>query len=338
MNGNIKWKSQFSLETYAPGIPGTGFKQLQNGDLVFGMNLHKQLLSGPDVSKLINESYYIFALDYNTGNQVWDKMYLYPSKISFNATSIGPVKHVTELPNGDLFFLFSFSDSVSYASSHYTKRSANMITTPGGELKKVLGYYNTQIGCYTSDAVDGGGNGEQIVLMHDGNKSLLISIDKDGQILWQKAYDPGGSYVPQSLLNTSYGYYIFSNKQGEDISNLIKTDTTADMGCLNSSISMITEDVSPLFKNKDVNIISYATNLEYFADLNQVSVPYLIDATTICEKACCADTVDVANSKSMTLCEGNTYTLPDNYIVKDSGIYNVVYKTQKAVLVLCLIM
>ncbi|MEI9909479.1 MAG: hypothetical protein WDO71_07315 [Bacteroidota bacterium] len=39
--------------------------------------------------------------------------------------------------------------------------------------------------------------------------------------------------------------------------------------------------------------------------------------------------MDVGNSKSITLCEGNTYTFPDNYQVKDSGIYNVVYKTQK---------
>lgn len=328
-NGNIKWRSQFSTEAYTPGIPGTGFKQSQNGNLIFGMNLHEQLLSGPDVGKLINESYYLFALDYNTGNRIWDKMYLYPSTSSYNSTSIGPIKHVAELPNGDLSFLFSFSDSVSYSSSPNTKRSANMITTSGGVLKKVLGYYNTQIGCYTSDAIDGGGNGEQIVLMHDGNKPLLINMDKDGQILWQKAYNPGSSYVPQSLLNTPYGYYIFSNKLGEDISNLIKTDTTADMVCLNSSINMITEDVSQMFKKKDVNIISYATNLEYFDDLSLVSIPYLLDATSLCKKACCADTVDVVNSKSITLCEGNTYSLPDNYIVKDSGTYNVVYKTAK---------
>lgn len=328
-NGNVRWKSQFSMEAYAAGIPGTGFKQLANGNLVFGMNLHEQLLSGPDIGKMVNEYYYLFALDYNTGNRIWDKFYLYPSTVSYSTTSIGPVKHIAELPNGDLSFLFSFSDSVLYSSSPGTERSANMITTSGGVLKKVLGYYNTQIGCYTVDAIDGGSNGEQTVLMHDGKKPLLINMDKDGQIRWQKAYDPGGSYIPQSLLNTPYGYYIFSNKQGEGISNLIKTDTTADIACLNSSISMVTEDVSQQFKNKDVNILSFATNLEYFDDINQVSAPYVLDETTLCKKACCADTVDVAHSKSMTLCEGDTYTLPDNYIVKDSGVYNVVYKTHK---------
>lgn len=326
-NGNIKWRSQFSMEAYTFGFPGTGFKQLQNGNLVFGMNLHEQVLSGPDAGKVIDESYYLFALDYNTGDRIWDKMYVYPSQPDA-LTSIGPIKHIAELPNGDLSFLFSFSDSVRYISSPSTKRSANMITAADGTLKKVLGYYNTQIGCYTSDAIDGGANGEQIVLMHDGNKPLIVKIDKDGQILWQKAYNPGSSYVPQSLLNTPYGYYIFSNKF-DGISNLIKTDTIADMVCLNSPINTVTEDVSKFFKKKDVNIMSYATNLEYFDDLNLSSIPYLLGTTTLCIKACCIDTFDIAHSKNITLCEGNTYTLPDNYIVKDSGTYNVVYTTAK---------
>jgi gliding motility-associated-like protein len=327
-NGNIRWRSQFSMEAYTSGLPGTGFKQLQNGNLIFGMNLHEQLLSGPDVGKLINESYYLLDLDYNTGKRIWDKMYLYPSTQTYASTSIGPVKHITELPNGDLSFLFSFSDSVRHSPSPYTKRSANMITTPDGALKKVLGYYNMQIGCYTSDAIDGGANGEQIVLMYDGNKPLLISLDKDGQIVWQKAYDPGSSYVPQSLLNTPYGYYIISNKLNEGTFNLIKTDTTANMACLSSSINMVTEDVSRMFENKDVNILHYASS-EYFAPVNVANISYSLNAATLCKETCCIDTLDTTNSKNIVLCEGNTYTLPDNYMVKDPGIYNVVYKTQK---------
>lgn len=327
-NGNIKWRSQFSLEAYTSGLPGTGFKQLQNGNLIFGMNLHEQILSGPDEGKLINESYYLLALDYNTGKRIWDKMYLYPSTQTNFSTSLGPVKHIAELPNGDLSFLFSFSDSVRYNPSPYTKRSANMITTPDGILKKVLGYYNTQIGCYTSDAIDGAGNGEQIVLMHDGNKPLLINMDKDGQILWQKAYNPGSGYVPQSVLNTPYGYYIFSNKLGDGTSDLIKTDTTADIACLNSPINMVTENVSRMFEKKDVNILHY-TSSEFFAPANVASISYSLDITTLCKKACCIDTFDFTNSKNITLCEGNTYKLPDNYMVKDSGTYNVAYTTQK---------
>ena len=328
-NGNIKWRSQLSTEAYTFGFPGTGFKQLQNGNLLFGMNLHEQLLSGPDIGKIVNESYYLFALDYNTGNRIWDKMYIYPSTQSVNVTSIGPVKHIAELPGGDLSFLFSFSDSLRYTPSPYTKRGANMITAADGTLKKVLGYYNTQIGCYISDAIDGDTNGEQIALMHDGNKPLLINIDKDGQIRWQKAYDPGSSNVPQSLLNTPYGYYIFSNRSFDGISNLIKTDTSTDMACLNSSINMVTEDVSQMFKKRDVEIISYATDLEYFDDLNMSANPFSLGTTTLCIKACCVDTFDIAHSKNITLCEGNTYKLPDNYIVKDSGTYNVVYTTAK---------
>jgi len=327
-NGNIKWRSQFSMEAYTWGLPGTGFKQLQNGNLIFGMNLHEQILSGPDAGKLINESYYLLDLDYNTGKRIWDKMYLYPSTQTYTSTSIGPVKHIAELPNGDLSFLFSFSDSNRYSPSPYTKRSANMITAPDGVLKKVQGYYNMQIGCYTSDAIDGGANGEQIVLMHDGNKPLLISLDKDGQILWQKAYDPGGSYVPQSLLNTPYGYYIISSKLNEGTFNLIKTDTTANMACLNSSINMVTKDVSRMFENKDVNILHY-TSSQYFASVKVANIAYSLDTTTLCKETCCVDTFDITNSKNIVLCEGNTYTLPDNYMVKDSGTYNVVYKTQK---------
>lgn len=56
-----------------------------------------------------------------------------------------------------------------------------------------------------------------------------------------------------------------------------------------------------------------------------------ITRSTVCQKniPCCADFIDTTNIKSIPICEGSSYTLPDRTVVQDSGRYYVTNKTQK---------
>lgn len=328
--GNVKWRTNLSSDigyyvlTYRVGA------RLINGgsNLILGFSLYQAEPAGFGYGTNLKEGYYLLNLNYTSGQKVWDNSYLYPSTISINVTSIGPIRHISELPNGDLSFLFSFSDSLNYRAPPYTKRSANMITGGNGTLKKVIGYFNTQYGCYTADALDAGANGEQVILMDDGKKPILIQIDKDGQVKWQKAYgNTNDAYTPVSFHSTSTGYYIFSSdKYNPRVTNVIKTNKDAEMDCTESSVNMVSEDVSNLFTNSNTDL-RFSTGNEVLPYITIESRSYELTYQTLCYKTCCKDTLDIANTKQITLCEGNTYSLPNNYLVKDSGTYYITTKT-----------
>lgn len=203
-----------------------------------------------------------------------------------------------------------------------------MITSGNGELKKVIGYFNTQYGCYTIDALDASANGEQLVLMDDGSKFILMQIDADGQVKQQKAYASTNDHYSYSSFNAaSTGYYIFYN-DGIDLhtTKLIKTGKDAAMDCTELPVNMVTEDVSKFFTKSNTNF-RFLTGEEILLPVIMDSRNYDLSSTILCYKACCKDTLDVANTKQVILCEGNAYSLPNNYAVKDSGTYYITTTT-----------
>jgi gliding motility-associated-like protein len=331
-DGLIKWKVVLSSSNGARvGTRGTlGFKQTANGDVLLGLRFEHSELSGFGYGPLHAEGIYLVRIDYATGKLIWHKVFTAASVKNLTATSPGFVQHITELPGGDLSFSISFSDSTGYTAPPYTKRSANFITTGTGSLKKVWGYYNNTFGCFTKDVVDVGVNGEQVFLMDDGTRPLLMQVNANGQIAWQRAYgNTSAKYAPVNLIKATQGFYIMSNdRNNQGIINLSKTDTDGIMDCFQSPVNMISEDVSTLYKSYD-SLVDYNVGEDNLGGIPGYGQAYKLSGTTVCFKACCKDTVDVANTKQVTLCKGQTFTLPNNKIVKDSGTYYISYKTAK---------
>jgi gliding motility-associated-like protein len=54
---------------------------------------------------------------------------------------------------------------------------------------------------------------------------------------------------------------------------------------------------------------------------------YEVTATSLCRKTCCSDTTGPV--KKIDLCNATSYTLPDNYVVKNDGVYPILLKTTK---------
>ncbi|MGZ8559228.1 MAG: gliding motility-associated C-terminal domain-containing protein [Chitinophagaceae bacterium] len=328
--GNVKWRTNFSSDAgYYALTQRIGIRLVNGGNnLVLGFSLYQAEPIGFGYGRNLKEGYYLLNLNYESGQKVWDNAYLYPSKESIDLTSIGPIQHIAELPNGDLSFLFSFSDSLRHSAPPFTKRAANMITNGNGALKKVIGYFNTQYGCYIAGAMDAGATGERVVLMDDGRRLILMQIDEDGKVKWQKAYsstnDPYGTL---SFHAASTGYYIFSDdKFNPRTTNLFKTNKDGELDCIGSPVNMVTEDVTNLFSSSNTDL-RFLTGTEVLRYITLETTNYELVPNILCYKTCCKDTLDIANTKQITLCEGDTYSLPNNYMVKDSGTYYITTKT-----------
>jgi hypothetical protein len=52
------------------------------------------------------------------------------------------------------------------------------------------------------------------------------------------------------------------------------------------------------------------------------------------QEECCKDFIDSLHPHNISICEGETYTLPDNTVVKEAGNYYFTLKTQKDATVL----
>ncbi len=64
-----------------------------------------------------------------------------------------------------------------------------------------------------------------------------------------------------------------------------------------------------------------------FFSFPALSYDYPVQSSLECIKTCCEDIIDTTVNK--TICSGETYILPDGYVVKDSGTYYSSYKTTK---------
>lgn len=332
--GEVKWKTEFySTNGFTIGtLNRLAVKQVKNGDLVLGFREHQSELAGYGYGQFLKEGFIFLRLDYATGNVVWKKSYRHSSQKNISGTShLGSVVHVTELQNGDLGFSLSFSDSSYHGPPPYVKRGAIVITNNFGSIQKIHGYYNNSEGFSIIDVADTGPNGEQVILGDDGNKSVLFQTDNTGAVVMQKAYHFSGGVqmAPENFFIASKGYSIFSSdRSGIGIAKLMKTDTGGVIDCEEVPVNMVQSDVTKLLYPADSSV-DIKTSEDHFGYIPGYPVNSSTTGTTICFKACCTDVINPA-AKEITLCKGESFTLPDNNVpVKDSGMYYVSYKSAK---------
>jgi len=326
--GKIKWTSTLFSYQFAFAVNLTKSLQLRNENIVVAGLIYQRGSGGFGVPKV---GYYFLALDNTTGAPLWNHAYLFinkPSSKYFATTE--SLQHIEELPNGNLSFIAFTTDSSGLSNPPYTSKSLNIITNDVGQLQQVTAYENSQPGTYPV-AVLSAGKGNQLVLNDDGENAPLIQIDNSGQIKWLKGYATGSTVAPVSLNAADSGYYIFLNDRGPygGSSFLMKVDATASIDCKNAFAQLTAKDVTSLIVPEDAMLSIKASNEDtvLFSSLDVLTYDYPVGSNVKCIKACCKDVTDTVLNK--TLCSGDTYTLPDKYIVRDSGTYYVPYKQAK---------
>lgn len=204
--GKVKWTSALSSPAFVFDFGLTKSLQLNNSNILVAGLTDQRNNQGNEFLKV---GYHILRLDYATGSALWNKVYLFINKPgSTYFATYESLEHISELPDGSLSFQAFITDSSGLSIPPNTSKSVNIITNPTGQLQNAVSYSNARFSTYPA-AVQTLGNGEQIVLIDDGEKAPLLHIDAQGQIKKQNGYTTGSSLIPVSLLNTNNGNNIF---------------------------------------------------------------------------------------------------------------------------------
>jgi gliding motility-associated-like protein len=324
----IKWATSFASDVFEFKFNlSTSIHQTASGNIVTAGIIDKRLVSKDSILKV---NYYLLGVDYANGNKLWDKSYLIRAQSANVFFTESSVRHINELPNGDLSFL-AFADTNSITVPPITTRSVLIHTDATGNIKNTTGYLSSQPGSYPVDGSSLGNSGNQLLLLLDANQTTLSQVANDGQVQWQKSYSSaGGTQIPASLSAGNDGYYIFlNNSSGKGAVHLLKTDANADLACRAATAQLSTFDAMSLLKPDNAEMIFKPDTkpAELFSALAVNSNPYPLQMTVDCKDACCKDVIDLNNITEVTICENETYTLPNKQVVKDSGNYFIASKT-----------
>lgn len=276
--------------------------------------------------------YYFLYLDYLTGNPVWQKMYL-QKQLSQTASSglIGnSLRSIHELANGGISFQLHIKDTANSGFNYpYGSKSINFLTDKKGILLNAIAYADNQPGTYTY-AVTENKASNQLLAIDDGASSLVTELNSDGGIINSFTYSADPTIIPSTIISTDYGRYLCLTDRGPygGVSYMIKTDSNGMNVCKISPANMLNIDVSNSFiEEKPQWSITSSTGasseyLSVFFTNNPITVTdYQLATTFECNKACCQDIIDTSNVQRVSICEGDSYRLPDNHFVQDSGSY-----------------
>ncbi len=327
--GNVKWITRVSSPNNSLGIGLSSSLAQQNNKIALGCFV---LERDPTSYQILKQGYFFANLDYATGHLVWSKTYTYfSSQVGLLVPTEGVV-HISFLSNGKISFQTSLSDSIPFPQSPYTRRSLNIITDASGNVIKALAYYNTRPGCTTADVYDDNRNNSQLLLMDDGSKTLLVNMNEDGAVQWQRAYsNVTGNPVPATLLETpGNGSYIFmTDRYNPSSIYLLKTNVAHAIECAKDTLQMVTEDAGNILKIYQSDIFATSTDGTIFSlpSLPMYKNDYRLLIITDCRKPCCTDITDTA--ALVNLCDDSLYTLPNDVVVKETGVYYTAFKNSK---------
>ncbi len=318
-SGDVIWRTSLHIQTDNVPLGNPSLLELSNGNLQFGFNLFQQQKSGP--GEVYKEGYCLMQVNNQTGIVNEQKFYTYPTMPAIVPASMGRIVLINEFTNGNLGFHFSFSDTAFLLDPPHTKRCAIMITDAFGNIQRVNGYYNGSYGCAFIDGLIET-NRDRLLLIDDGNTPVLARVDENENFTWQFSL-PAAGYVPVSLLKINEGYNIFSTNWGSMHLTKIDNNTQA---CEKNDIVLTREDITPMFTPWNISIHT-VTGDEVMLPTNLLYLTGTITSQLLCTNTCCTDIIN-GNVISAEICEGDTYQLPTNELVRDSGMYYVRYQSQ----------
>lgn len=268
------------------------------------------------------QGYFVACINTVSGMPDWERMYTYAGDPANSTAVFGDVSHITGLPNGDLSFIASYADT-KHNSFRETKKLVNLITDNTGNLKNVKAYYGPQ-SIYATAGAPGKSQGEQVLLLDNGESPYLLELNASGDIQWQKSYPLiGPGQQTRSMLSTVNGYYFFSYAHNGDGTKLklVKTDAAGNADCVEEAVSFITEDASADFRTETIDP-NYDFTEGVWARLNSVvSGRY----SSIAGQVICRNE-DIARVP-IPVCDADSYTLPTNEVITASGTYTATYTT-----------
>ena len=325
-------------------------KQLSNGRIIVSNQYHWDIPDTlfypftPPILLLAPLSFMTFSIfDPNNGSILSQTSYESPSYTNTNVIggSVPEVKSIAELPNGKLSVLvdayYPIDNLIFYKHNVFSKRAVNFIIDDDGYLHDLFLYAPLNNSC-TLESVWQEANGQQILLVKDStNQLILFAIDAAGQIEWTKAYknpiptDNSEGFVIEK--QNGKGYFIFQSDPGESNFHLLITNAIGNDSCSQIPSPKMTaeQNIWPWPFNK-VKFEFPDPEMDFrYSPFNIAEKPHSVIQNITChyEFECCKDVIDSVHFNNITICENETYTLPDSTVIKKTGIYYVPLKTER---------
>ncbi|HET9825871.1 MAG TPA: gliding motility-associated C-terminal domain-containing protein [Chitinophagaceae bacterium] len=324
-------------------------KQLSNANIVVANGMVRNLadtLIQPwqPIRLFLPPLYYfnLFELDGKTGKLLWQRSSQCPSLTGTHVTEnfIPRIKSIAEVPGGNLSFcadMYWPTDNLMYwAHQDFSKRTINFIANSEGYFIKLYSYHQ-QGGSGSFQNASLNGNRQVLLAKDTTNRQLVVvDIDENGQISSGKSFTSATNaelstgFVLQKKNNG--GYFIFDGDPFSSNFHLNITNAVGNNPCLETPVTLMAEDFPwPWFVNKvHYRDIPPDADMRY-SPFNFSKKSYPLAQNTNCryQYTCCSDFIDTLHTHNISICENETYTLPDNSIVETTGRYYVRYNTEK---------
>ena len=330
--GKVKWTSLLFTFLFDAGGLGVSNQrailQAKNNNIIVGDVVHK---TGNVFVETKEGNLHFLELDYATGNLKWERSYEYPTP-SLAPAYLPDLSQIIELPAGG----FSFSTTLYFTAADsitLVKKAAIINISSKGAIQNINAYSPADGSpCSIMQAAIDKNNGNRTLLIDNNGKPSLLQVDNNGQITWQQQYNSSRGLFPANCFSAGKnGFNIFMSNNRSKQYKLLITDAAGAIDCVNEPATFF---ISPQVLNLSHDSVqtrtdyNFDTYYEYEYPLKR-DEDYPLDKTTLCQQtlACCTDFADRQQVADIHICEGNNYTLPNGTIVKDSGTYDVTYKT-----------
>jgi gliding motility-associated-like protein len=351
-NGNILWIAPLKANPLYSEEKTTNpvMKQLKNGHIVIAQEMVRTLddtLQYPFMPPIILPAplYYFnfIELDGTNGKLRWQTSYQCPTRTYTNMAPefVPEIKNITELPNGNISFCadiyWPIDNLKFYEHRNFSRRAVNFIINSDGYVTNCIAYFPQNNSCSLEAVWQSGNNGEQVLSVKDstGQQLILFKIDNSGKILWSKAYMSADNtsnsrqFAMEKAGNT--GFFIFQGNPNSTTMHLNITNTAGNNPCSQIPVTMVAQNVLWTWLVNKVHYSEETPNIDFrYSPFQIKKKTYPLSQNTNCQyqHICCTDFIDSLNPTNISLCENESYTLPDNTVVKDSGTYYIHLKTQ----------
>jgi len=351
LNGDIIWGDTFEPSPLYKEI--TEFdpllKQLSNGNVVIMSQMSRSIddtIHFPFLDVIVPAPlvfFNILILDSKDGHTISNTSFecaaLAGSNV--NANFLPQVKSITELPNGNISFCadvyWATEKGIVFYDQHiFSRRAISFITDKLGIYQKLITYRPAKGSGGLQSVWQTGVPGEQVLLMKDSSDQQLIlfAIDADGKVEWTRGYKnpvPTSNSKGVFLEKKNGGYSIFESDASLKEFQLLITNNSGNDSCAEiPAVSIVAEDAVWPYPIQKVQYIPNSFDLDFrYAGFHIVQNNIQLSQDTYCKYQfeCCKDFIDSLKPHNVSICEGESYTLPDNSTANSSGTY---YQTLKS--------
>ncbi len=322
LSGNVAWHKLMFVDSCQTGTAAV--KELSNGELLLSGMTYKP---APDYSYIADQGYYFIKLDAQTGSVTRSSAIYFTRNKEPRFYSFENTKKILQIANDTLVLAASFSGHQSFIAEPGVKQALVIKTGINGQFYQADAYYNTQPGCQLLD-IHFTGN-QYHALVDDGYKSLYMGLDRSGGVLTQRSYGNAFSLLKAyKFLDNGQGKILYSGRRQYALLGFMKTEDDGSIPCMETGPQLVREPVSSLFTTGLLQMTYITTSFPFaFEDMGRSMgwSAYTFAVTTDCSASCCDN---IRSDTSHTeLCNAPQYRLPDNSIIKETGLYYTQHRT-----------